>query len=90
VWREFWFVFTAQTACDFAGHTTEDFALRVNHEPVTLDFMRLSHKCLHDWILKNSRRDHPGKTLGQMIFAKALCAARAKNTTDRGKPLILQ
>jgi hypothetical protein len=39
---------------------------------------------------KNSLWDHPGKTLGQLIFAKALCSARAKNHTDRGKPLILQ
>src|SRR5690606_10999648 len=46
--REFRLVFSAQTACDFAGHTTQDFALGVNHVPVTLDFMRLGHKGLHD------------------------------------------
>src|SRR3546814_14205847 len=27
VGRAFWLVLAAQTACDFAGHTTEDFAL---------------------------------------------------------------
>ena len=48
VGREFWLVLAAQTTCDFAGHTTEDFALGVNHVPVTLDFMRLGHKGLHD------------------------------------------
>src|SRR3546814_16152735 len=50
--REFRFVLATQTACDFAGHTTEDFALGVDHKPVTLDFMRLGHKGLHDWFLK--------------------------------------
>ena len=46
--REFRFVLATQTVCDFAGHTTEDLALGVDHKPVTLDFMRLGHKGLHD------------------------------------------
>src|SRR5690606_1471565 len=46
--RKFWLVLSTQTVCDFAGHTPEDFALSVDHVPVTLDFMRLGHKGLHD------------------------------------------
>src|SRR5690606_31585200 len=46
--RVFWLVLATQTVCDFAGHTPEDLALCVDHVPVTLDFMRLGHKGLHD------------------------------------------
>src|SRR5690606_20102806 len=45
---EFWLVFSTQATCDFAGHTPEDLALCVDNVPVTLDFMRLGHKGLHD------------------------------------------
>jgi hypothetical protein len=69
-------VFTAQTVCDFAGHTTEDFALDVNHEPVTFDFMRLGHKCLHDGILKFAHRDDPAKRL---IHREHLCKISCPN-----------
>jgi hypothetical protein len=40
-------VFAAQSACHFAGNTSEDFVRRVNHVPIALDFMALSGKSFH-------------------------------------------
>src|SRR5690606_37259003 len=49
---KFRFMFTAQTACNFAGYTTKDFAFCINNIPVTFDFMELGHNGLQAVFLK--------------------------------------
>src|SRR5690606_31630281 len=73
--RELGLVLAPQTACDFAGHTTKDFAFCIDHVPVTFDFMRLGHKGLHDGSLK-VREKSVGQCLRQWTVS-----ARKKITT---------
>src|SRR5690606_18246230 len=49
---KFRFVLAAQSACHFAGDTSEDFVRRVNHEPVALDLVAFGGKGFHDDFLK--------------------------------------
>src|SRR3546814_7080726 len=59
--REFRFVLATQTACDFAGHTTEDFALGVDHrsEEHTSDLQSLMRTMYDVFFLK--KKNNPYK-----------------------------
>jgi hypothetical protein len=61
-------VFAAQSECHFAGNTSEDFVRRVNHEPITLDFMALSGKSFHVDFLTSLIRSNGGSAATETGF----------------------